>query len=217
MSESTVEVQNRELLGKNAARRLRRRGEVPAVVYGDGKDPVSVSIHRKTMTELVAKVGENAVFLLKMAGTDNSRHVMIRDLQINALNGQMVHVDFQRIRMDQKVHVAIPIELHGIAIGVKNEEGLLDFVTREIEVECLPGKIPAHLELDVSELHVGQHVEAGQIELPEGVALRDEADRVIVSVGQSKLAETTEEETEDDLLEGAREEPEVMARGKDDE
>lgn len=140
---------------------------------------------------------------------------MIRDLQTDALTGEMIHIDFQRILMDQKVKVQVPIELAGESEGVKTEGGLLDFVTREIEIECLPNKIPQAVTLDVSPLHVGQHVEAGELELPEGVALLADAERVIVSVSVQKVVEEVTEEDEDDLLiEAATEEPEVIQRGK---
>lgn len=212
MSDIEIEVQKREALGKNANRRLRAAGIVPAVVYGGGKDPVTIQVgQRKIDLLLRSPGGENAVFLLKMAGTDQSRHTMIRDRMVDPLTGKTLHLDFQRIDMEKKVQVGVPIEIHGEAEGVKNEGGLLDFMTREIEVECLPAKIPSHLVVDVSELHLGQHVSAGELELPEAVALVDDPEKVIVSVVQSRMAMVSEEE-EEELLTAAPEEPEVIGR-----
>lgn len=219
MSGMTIEVERREALGKNANRRLRAAGVVPAIVYGGGRDSVAIGVDRKLMQDCLRSGGENAVFLLKLADTSRQRHVMIRDIQAHPLNGELIHIDFQRIEMTEKVRVKVPVELVGVAIGVKNEGAMLDFVTREVEVECLPTAIPNNLELDVSELHAGQHVEASDVELPEGVELAgDTQDRVIVSVVARRAADVAEEEAaEEELLEAEQEEPEVIRRGKGEE
>ena len=217
MSELTIEVQSREDLGKNANRRLRAAGKIPAVVYGGGKDAVPIQVGRRTIEDLLRKSGGGTlVFLLKLAGTDQSRHAMIRDMQSNAMTGEMIHIDFQRVQMDQKIHLTVPVEVHGTAVGVKTEGGLLDFITRELEIECLPGAIPNHLEVDVTELHVGQHVEAGQVALPDGVTLRDDPERVILSIVQTRSTTDEEGDDEDGLLERSAAEPEVIGRSKDE-
>ena len=218
MSDITIEVHRREDLGKNANRRLRAAGQVPAVVYGDGKDSMAIQVGRRTLEDLLRKSSAGTpIFLLKLAGTDQTRHAMIRDMQLDAMTDEMVHIDFQRIRMDQKVHLTVPIEVHGVAIGVKTDGGLLDFITRELEIECLPSAIPNHLEVDVTALHIGQHIEAGQVELPEGVTLLDDEDKVIVSIAQPRSVAEDDEDEGDELLERAASEPEVIKRGKDDD
>lgn len=218
MSHLEIEVEKRETRGKNANRRLRSEGRLPAVVYGGGVDPLAIQIEIRTLEDLMRTAGsENAVFLLKLAGTKESRHTMIRELQQDAVTGELIHVDFQRILLDQKVRVMVPIELHGTAQGVKNEGGLLDFVTREVEVECLPDKIPVSLPIDVGPLHVGQHLEVAQLELPEGVALHVEPERVLVSVTARRGGPEDEVEEEEELLEKVTAEPEVIKRGKDEE
>lgn len=212
MSEMTIEVQKREAQGKNANRRLRAAGVVPAVVYGQGKDPITIQVQKTRVEELLRNTdGDNPVFLLKMAGTKQSRHTMIRELDIDSVNGNMIHIDFQRINLDENVRVSVGIELHGVSYGVKTENGLMDFVTREVELECRPDVIPGHLELDVSELHVGQHVEAGELDLPEGVVLHDDEKRVIVSIvsKQREVVEETEE-GEDGLLTETAAEPALV-------
>ena len=135
---------------------------------------------------------------------------MIRDMQIHPISRQVMHIDFQRVLMTEKVRVTVPVELVGTAYGVKTEGGFLDFVTREVHVECLPTDIPKHIDLDVTGLHVGQHVEAGTLPLPEGVTLLDEPERVIVSLGHARTEEATGEG-------GERAEPEVIKKGKTDE
>ncbi len=216
MSEIVLEVNEREAKGKNANRRLRAGGEVPAVVYGGGQGPAPIRVTERKVVEILRSgSGGNTVFLLKLHGTDQKRHAMIRELQTDSITGEMIHIDFQRILMDQKVKIQVPIELEGEPEGVKTEGGLLDFVTREIDVECLPNKIPTHITLDVAPLHIGQHVEAGELELPDDVTLLSDTERVIVSVAIHKIAEEEVEEDEEELLiEAEGEEPEVIARGK---
>jgi large subunit ribosomal protein L25 len=209
MTDLTIEVAQREQLGKNANRRARTRGKIPAVVYGGGKDPVAIEVDRKSfIDQMKGHQGENPLFLLKLDGKE--RHAMIRHMQTDPISREVIHIDFQRVLMDQKVRVAVPVELVGTAYGVKTEGGMLDFVTREVHVECLPADIPRHLEFDVTELRVGQHIEAGQIQLPNGVTLLDEPEKVIASLGHSRSDLPTEDE-------GDRAEPEVIKKGKTEE
>lgn len=211
MSESMkIEVQSRETTGKNANRRTRAASKIPAVVYGGGKESVSIEVDRKTFLETMRGRGEekNPLFLLKLG--DKERHAMIREIQTDPLSRQVIHIDFQRVLMDQKVRVAVPIELVGTAYGVKTEGGMLDFVTREVHVECLPGDIPKHIEHDVTELRMGQHLEAKDLKLPEGLTLLDEPERVIASLGHART-------DADALVAEERVEPEVIKRTKGEE
>ena len=224
MSELTIQVEKRERTGKNANRQLRATGVLPAVVYGDKKEAVPISIDRKTVLELLKKGGgENAVFLLELAGTKSSRHAMIRDLQVDPISRRIIHIDFQRIDLKRKVRVQVAVELQGEASGVKNEGGVLDFITRDLEVECLPNDIPQSLAIDVSALEIGDHVEAKDVSLPASVELMDEPDRVIVAVSHSRVAAEIEEleeaegEGDEMLLEAQADEPEVISKGKGDE
>jgi large subunit ribosomal protein L25 len=211
MSELAIDVQKRSETGTNANRRLRQAGKIPAVVYGGGKDTVPIVLDRKTLIDLMKSgENENAIFLLKLAESGQERHAMIRDMQIDPLTRQVVHIDFQRIVMDKKVKVQVTVELKGTAYGVKTEGGMIDFVHREVTVECLPGDIPKHIDLDVTELRVGQHVEAKDLKLPDGVTLAEEPDRVIISLSHTK-AEESAAATETVA------EPEVVKRGKAEE
>jgi large subunit ribosomal protein L25 len=209
MSEMSIEVQPRDKTGTNSNRRLRAAGQIPAVVYGAGKDSVSICVDRKRLVDLMRRSGgDNALFLLKMAGTGQERHAMIREMQLDPVTRKIVHLDFQRVMMDEKVRVQVAVELVGVAYGVKTEGGVLDFSHREVHVECLPGDIPKGLELDVTELHLGQHLTAGDLALPKGVELLDEADRMLVSVMHATAEETPAE---------AEAEPEVIKKGKTEE
>ena len=216
MSEPTVTVRLREQTGKNANRRLRAGGEIPAVIYGGSADSAAIRVDGKLVLSLIREGGENAVFLLQLEGTEQTRHTMIRDLQWNPLTGALVHIDFQRVKMDQEVQVSVPIEVVGVPEGVRNEGGLLEFITREVSVICLPGDIPVSIELDVSALHIGQHVEAGEVVLPDAVTLNDDESKVIVSVAAARVVEEEVEEPEEgELLEAVADEPERV--GEEDE
>ena len=123
MSEIVLEVHEREVTTKNANRRLRATGQVPAVVYGAGLDPAPIQVGQRKVEEILKSgSGGNTVFLLQLHGTQNKRHAMIRELQTDSVTDQMIHIDFQRVLMDQKVRVMVPIELVGEAEGVKTEE-----------------------------------------------------------------------------------------------
>ncbi len=212
MSETmTIEVKPRQETGKNANRRARSAGKIPAVVYGGGKESVAIEVDRKTLVDTMkGHGGENPIFLLKLG--DKERHAMIRHMQTDPVSRQVIHIDFQRVQMDQKVRVLVPIELMGTAYGVKVEGGMLDFVTREIHVECLPGDIPKHIECDVTDLHVGHHVEVKDLKIPENVAVLEDPDRVIVALGHSRLEAAPAEGAE-----GETAEPEVIKRAKAEE
>lgn len=217
MSDLMIEVEKREDIGSKVSRRLARAGQLAAVVYGGGKESVPIVVPRRKVLDLMRTGGgENTVFLLKMAGTKKERHAMIRDLQVDPITREIRHIDFVRVLMTEKVRVAVAVELEGSPLGVRNEGGIVDFVTREVEVECLPGKIPQKLTIDITELHLGQHVEAGQLELPKGVALVTDENRVLASVVGRTLAAEEEEEA-DELLEAEPEEPELIGRRKEEE
>ena len=218
MDELTLEVQRREETGTGPNRRLRKAGLLPAVVYGGGKDPISIQVEQKSIHRLLREVGgENAVFLLKLGGTDQSRHTMVRKIDVDPISRQISHIDFQRIDMTKKVKVQVNIEIVGEALGVRTEDGVLDFISRTIEVECLPDAIPAAIEVDVTDLHTGQHLEVSDLAVSEGVTIVDDLSKVIVSIGHARVAEVAEEAEEDLLLEGESEQPEVIGRGKDEE
>lgn len=217
MSEVTIEVEQRTSSGKNANRKLRAAGRIPAVVYGGGRPSVSIELGERALRDLLRKTShEGRIFLLKLGSTGQSRHALIRDIEVDPISRKVIHVDFQRVVMDQPIRVTVPVHLTGTPVGVKVEGGLLDFVTRELHVECLPDKIPSELVVDVSNLHTGQHIEASQLPLAEGVVLVEEGSRVVVSVAGPRGL-TAEEVAEDQLLAAEPAEPEVLTRRKSEE
>jgi large subunit ribosomal protein L25 len=211
MAELTLEVTRREATGKGVARRLRASGRVPAVVYGAHREAVPIDVDRKTVSELIQKSqhGVRSIFLLKMSGTDQQRHAMIKDIQINPISRQMTHIDFVRVLMDEKVRVTVPVHVTGTAIGVK-EGGVLDFQVRDLHIECLPGQIPDTIEVDVTNLGSHDYVRVGELKLPDGVKVLDDHERVVVGVTHLKA------EAEPVPAEAAAvpAEPEVIKKGK---
>ena len=211
MAEVTLEVTRREQTGKEVAKKLRRDGKVPAVVYGGHKEPVAITVDRKAVSELVTKSehGIRSVFLLKMAGSDQQRHAMIKEITIDPISRKMKHIDFVRVVMDELVKVTVPVHLNCTAIGVK-EGVLLDFQVRELHIETLPTSIPDSIEVDVSALGAHDYLRVKDLTLPEGSKVLDDPERVVVGVTQAK-AEAVDATAE------ATAEPEVIKKGKTDE
>jgi len=208
-----LDVERRSTKGKNEARRARAGGKIPAVVYGAGKATVPITVDRKALSDAFRNgAGENAIFLLKLSGSDQSRHAMIKDFQRDPVSRKPVHIDFIRVLMDEKIRVEVAIEVVGTAKGVKTEGGILDFVTRQVEIECLPGNIPPHLPIDVTDLAIGDALRVSQIPAIKGVTIVDDPDKVLVHV----VHPTQVEEPVPAAAEAAAEvtEPEVLKKGK---
>jgi large subunit ribosomal protein L25 len=207
-----LDVAKRSTRGKNEARRERDQGRIPAVVYGSKKPTVPITVDRKALTDAFrGGGGENAIFLLKMAGTDQTRHVMVREMQQDPVSRKALHIDFVRIEMTEKIRVKVSVDVVGVAAGVKNEGGILDFVTREIEVECLPSNIPKHIPVDVSALSIGDAIRVSGLTAPEGVTIVEDSEKVVIHVTHP----TAEKEPEAAAAEAAEiTEPEVLKKGK---
>jgi|SRR5947209_2750151 len=210
----TVEAQPRpdSSRGKNEARRLRVSGRVPAVVYGAKKNTVAVSVDPKQINRiLTSDSGHNTIFDLQLDGERTK--AMIVDWQYEPIKGKLLHIDLKRIAMDEKIRVTVPIHLVGEAAGVKQQGGIMDQVLREVEIECLPGDIPTHIDADVSELVFGTVLRVK--DLPHGGSLKfitDEEQAVahITSV-KEEVAPTPDAAAE---AAAAPAEPEVIKKGK---
>ena len=214
MAELTLEVLRREEAGKGPSRRLRQQGKVPAVVYGGHRDTVPIMVDRKAVTDLIQKSehGVRSIFLLKMSGSDQQRHAMIKEIQIDPISRKMTHIDFIRIVMDEVVRTTVPVHVIGSPISVK-EGGLLDFQVRDLHVECLPNAIPDKVEVDISNLGMHQYFRISDLKAPEGVKILDDPDRVVVGVTHLR-AEEVPVAPEAAPAEAVPMEPEVIARGK---
>ena len=201
--EATLSAAARETRGKNEARRLRRAGRVPGVVYGGAsRQSVAVAVEPKPLLRILhSESGVNTIVDLRVEGGESSQ-VLVKDLQIDPTSDELLHVDFYRLAMDKVITVTVPVLLRGEAAGVKQQGGLVDFVTREIQVECMPTEIPEHVDVDVSPLMIGDGVRMRDV--AEGASWRpvSELDTLLVHVAAPKVDATVEDETDEAAGEG---------------
>lgn len=182
MQQKQMNVELRSKTGKGISRQLRAAEMVPGVVYGKGMDPMAVSIkYRELQAAMAGEGGQNNLITLVGGGSLDQSMAIIADLQRDAVKGTYKHVDLHRINMNEKLRVTVPVQLKGTAIGVK-EGGLLDFAHHELHVECLPGNIPDHIEIDVTTLAIAHSIHVNEIALPEGVKILDNPKTPVVSV-----------------------------------
>ena len=217
MSQEVLIVPKREKFGKAAIRDLKKQGMIPAVVYGLNEPPVAIAISPKAVARVIAsESGMNSVMYLQREGTDIQRHVILKDIQRDPITSRLRHVDFMRVDMSLKVRVKVPVRLLGTAIGVKSEGGMLDFAHREIEVECLPSLIPAHIDVDVSNLQMNESIRFDQLSLIPNVTLVGDAHQVVCSIhGKAPEEEVAVEAAAAPTAAAA--EPEVAKKGKKEE
>ncbi len=210
---STLEAQPRTPGTKNDARRVRREGRIPAVVYGAGKSAVPVAVDPRQVSRILhSDTGHNSVFDLALDGEKTK--AMIVDWQYEPIKGSLLHIDLKRIAMDQKLRVNVPIELVGDPEGVKTQGGLLEQIVREVEVECLPADIPNVIELNVSALVFGVVLRVSDLPKNDKVKFLTDADQPvahIISIKEEEVA--TPEATAADAA-AAPAEPEVIKKGK---
>ena len=213
----TVAAEPRTGRGKNEARRLRATGSTPAVVYGVGKETLTVAVNPKEVSRILrSKTGHNTIFTLAVNGGENTP-VMIVDWQKDPVKDNLLHLDLKRIDLTVKLVVKVPVHTVGEPEGVKIQGGLHEIVTREIEVECLPNEIPDDLSVDVSGLSIGQSIRAGEVVLPGSVRLVSPADAVISHVVTMRAEEVVAPVAGVEGAPAAAAEPEVIKKGKKDE
>lgn len=208
---ATISARAREGTGKGAARSARREGRIPGVLYGHGEESVSLSVDANELQKLVHSISiENTIVDLDI-GKGEPYKVLIREVQRHPFRDEFVHIDFFHVAMDEKIQVEIPIVLIGTPTGVKNKGGVMDHQLRELEVFCLPGNIPEKVEIDVSNLDIGDSIHVSDIQLPDVEVLTD-LDRSVVAVLAPTVIEVEEAAAEEAILE-----PEVIGRGKEEE
>ena len=194
---------------KNAARRVRVSGKIPAVVYGAGLDPVAVTVDPRIITRILhSESGHNTIFDLNIEGSAAAK-AMIVDWQNEPIKGKLLHIDLKRIAMDKAMRVSVPVQLVGIPTGVKTQGGILDQVMREVEIECLPGDIPSHIDVDVTNLELHGVVRIADLPHSGTIKFLGEEDATVAHV--TIIKEEAPAETE-----AAPAEPEVAKKGKTD-
>ena len=212
MAKITVQADERQEVGKGPNRRLRTQGKIPAVLYGQGLETLSVSVDTGDVDQILcSETGHNTIFKLQCGS--NSTDVLIRDYQLDPVKGTLLHADFQVVALDKKMTFAVPVQTMGTASGV-TAGGVLDIVLREIDLECLPSDVPDHIPVDVTELEIGDsvRVEALQIDLSK-ISVLSDPNLVILSIVPPLVEEEPEVIAEEEELE----EPELIKKGKAEE
>jgi large subunit ribosomal protein L25 len=218
--EAILEATTRDTIGKNEARRTRREGKVPAVIYGStsegsGANPVQIAVEPKALSRILhSESGANTLISLRLAGSGESK-VLVKEYQLDPVTHAILHADFYRVRMDRTIQVTIPVTVKGEPKGVKVQGGILEFIRREIEIECLPGDIPEHVEVDVTELMLHQGIRLRDVAIdPKWKSVTD-PDTMLVHVIMPKVEEAaTPAEGAAAAPAAASAEPEVIKKGK---
>lgn len=214
ITQETVTAVAREgKFNKNAARRVRVQGKIPAVVYGAAQPAVAVEVDPKQIQRILhSESGHNSIFDLQV-GSDTAK-AMIVDWQYEPIKGKLIHIDLKRIALDKPIRVEVPIQLSGVPVGVKTQGGILDQMLREIELECLPADIPANITVDVSELTFGMVLRVSG--LPHSGSLRfiTPEDTPVAHITSVKEEVAPTPEAEAAAATAAPAEPEVVKKGK---
>ena len=214
LENNILEAQARESGNKNRARRVRRDGKIPGVVYGAGKDSVAVSVDpRQVLRILRSETGHNTIFDLSFNGGERTK-AMIVDWQYEPIKGKLLHIDVKRIAMDRALKVSVPIFLKGEAEGVKTQGGILEQILREVEVECLPGDIPSHIDADISHLVFGTVLRVSDLPHSGKVKLISDPNQPVAHVTSVKEEVVATPEAVAAEAAAAPAEPEVIKKGK---
>jgi large subunit ribosomal protein L25 len=219
MAEILVSASARESRGKNEARRLRRSGLVPGIVYGGKGENISVAVDPKALQKVLrSEAGRNAILKLDIAGS-GATNAILKSWQVDPIKENILHADFYRITMDVAIRVTVPIQVRGEARGVKVDGGILELIMREIEVECLPGDIPENIAVDVSDLGINDSLRVSDLPASAKVKILEGADQVVVhvvSVKEEEVAPAAAAPVEGEVA-AAPAEPEVLKKGKKEE
>lgn len=198
-----IEVRPRQAFGSNANRRLRKEGLIPGIVYGQGKESISIAVDPRRITEILGSAsGGNTIFRIQMNEGEQvfSLDMMLRDIQVDPVTDALLHVDFMRLDMSVMIQVKVPVELLGSAKGVKEQGGRLDFIQRELNIECMPTDIPDSITHEVSEMEIGDSVRVKDLTLGERMTILDKEDMVVLVLNAPKMV--VEDEPEEELAEG---------------
>lgn len=213
MPEIVVAAQSRTETGKNVNRRLRAKGLVPGILYGARQQAIPVAVSPKEIGAILRSAsGENTLFDLDLGGS--RRKVILKEFQVEPLKGRLLHADFYEVALDKPLQVKVHVELTGTPVGVKTQGGILDFVTRELTLECLPLEIPEKISVEVSHVELGKHLRVSELTLPEKLKVLTDPGVVIVHVVAPRAEEAPAVVAEAVPAEGAAAEPEVIKKGK---
>lgn len=200
-----IKAEPREKVGKSIAKKLRHSGRVPAIIYGGDKESIPISISQEDLKSIL-KSDKGANSILRIHREAIQVDAMLKEIQYDYLQDTPIHVDFIRIDLKKTVDVSVPVAITGEAIGVREEDGVFDFVTRTLDLRCLPDRIPREISVDVTELHAGNSIKLEDLEFGDDVHLLSDPRSVICAV-TAKVAEEEPEVEEEEALEGEEEAP----------
>ncbi len=214
MDQIIVEAAPRETRGKNAARRLRVAGTVPAVLYGGKGGPQALQVNTKQVSAILRSAsGHNTILTVKTVDAEHS--AIVKEYQVDPVKGTLIHVDLLRVAMDVRMRVKVPVHVFGEAQGVKLQGGIFEMVTREVEIECLPADIPTEFRMDISSLMMGMQLRASDIQLdPQKMKMMTDPLRVLAHVVALRVEEEKPAEAVAGEAAAAPAEPEVIKKGK---
>jgi large subunit ribosomal protein L25 len=214
MAMRELTIRKRDGIGKGPARRLRRAGQVPAILYG-GASPVNVAVAPKDVLRLIqGHEGSTQLFRVTLEGTAEAKMAIIRDMQFDPVSEDLIHVDLQEVAMDRAIQVTVAVHAVGEAIGVKETQGILEMVLREVRVSVLPGNIPAFLEADVSSLAIHDVLTVKDLKVPEGVRVLNDPNQAVVTVAPPAAEEVAATAAVTPEAAAAAAEPEVLTERK---
>jgi large subunit ribosomal protein L25 len=212
MERITLNVQKREEKGKGAARSLRRGAMIPAILYRGG-DSLPIKIPKKEMAQFINTTAGNQVMVNLHFADGENKLALIKDYQVDPTKRELLHADFFEVSLTEKVRVSVHVTTTGEPIGVKRDKGILQNLLREIEVECLPDKIPGHIKIDISGLEIGQSFHVGDLSLGEDVKILTDSTEVLANI----IAPLVEEAAPAEVAAPEVTEPEVIKKGKKEE
>ena len=217
--DATLQAEKRDGRGKNEARRLRASGKIPAVVYGTEKNKaLEIAVDPRTLLRILhSESGVNTLIGLEGAGLSSGGKVLVKEYQLDPIDHKLLHADFYAVAMDKLLTVTVPVVVKGEPKGVKQQGGIVDFVNREIEVECLPADIPEHVDIDISELMLHQGIRVRDLPKNDKWTPVSDGDMMIVHVVTVKVEEAPAADAAAGAVPAAAAEPEVIKKGKKDE
>ncbi len=212
MAKIKLEAQLRSETGKSAARELRRQGYVPAVLYGHGEETRACTVQIKQLEKLIQSGSHESTLIDLKLGKGKTSQVLIREVQVHPYRPEVLHIDFLAVHKGEKVRLEVPVRLVGVAPGVK-EGGIIEHLRHDVEIRCIPSEIPEAIEVEISELGIGDSVSVGDLRVPEGVEILSDADATIAAIVPPTVHKVEEVEVAE-LAAEEEVEPELVGRGK---
>lgn len=198
-----LKVERRDATGKGVARKLRHRGQIPAILYGEGDSTPLTADPKSLLRALGSEAGSNVILNLTIVnGEELTRKAMVKEVQVDPVTGTILHADLLAISMERPIEVGVPVELAGVAIGVKDKGGIVEQILREVAVRCLPGAIPDKIVMDVSPLDIGDVLHVTDVPIPGGVELLTDKEQVVVTVTAPVVEEVAVPAPEEAPVEG---------------